>query len=58
VTRTVRGTKPDGDLSVDEIFDAVVGLLFPGGAVPTKTMTSLLRWRDSTQRLLDEVNGG
>lgn len=66
--RTVHGKQPRKattvaavtaeDISVDDVFDAVVGLLFPRGVIPITALTPLLRWRHATDILLLEVNGG
>ena len=39
---------------VDDIFNAVAGLLFPE-SIPTKALPELLAWREATQRLLDTL---
>lgn len=46
------------DISVDDVFDAIVGLLFPRGVIPITALTPLLRWRHATDEMLLAVNGG
>ena len=43
------------DLTVDEIFNSVVGILWPKGNVPATVIVPLVRWRDATQKMLDEI---
>jgi len=50
VTRT-----PRIDLTVDEIFEAVVSQMFPKGVIPVAALTPLLRWRHATDEMLIEV---
>jgi hypothetical protein len=47
--------KVDNGLTADDIFDSVVGMLYPGGQVPTKALTPLLTWRLQTQEMLDTL---
>lgn len=49
--------KQDHDWDVDEIFQAVVGLMWPGGDIPVAAVLSLVKWREDTQRMLTEVRG-
>lgn len=46
------------DLTAEDIFDTVVGLLFPRGTVPINALTPLLRWRHATDEMLIEVRDG
>jgi hypothetical protein len=48
---------PRIDLTVDEIFDAVVSQMFPRGTAPVAALTPLLRWRRATEEMLNEVQG-
>ena len=48
----------DPDLTVDDLFTATVGMLFPKGVIPVSKLEPLFRWREDTQRMLDEVAGG
>ena len=41
---------------MDDVFNAVVGLLFPRGVIPITALTPLLRWRHATDILLEEVS--
>jgi hypothetical protein len=43
------------DLTVDDVFEATVKLLFPGGKVPVEALQALLTWRDQTSAMLDTV---
>lgn len=57
-SKTVALPDDDDGLNVDEIFDAVVGMLFPRGVVPITALVPLLRWRHATDELLIEVHRG
>lgn len=48
----------DDALTEDDVFNAVVGLLFPRGVIPITALTPLLRWRHATGVLLEEVTRG
>ena len=48
---------PRIDLTVDEIFDAVVSQMFPRGTAPVTALSPLLRWRRATEEMLNEVQG-
>jgi Zinc finger, C2H2 type len=50
--------EPADDITEDDVFNAVVGLLFPRGVIPITALTPLLRWRHATGILLEEVNRG
>lgn len=49
------GRPPKIDLTVDDIFDVVVGQMYPRGSVPVSALTALLQWRRATEAMLDEV---
>jgi hypothetical protein len=42
-------------LSSEDIFDSVIGLLFPRGSIPITALTPLLRWRHATDIMLEEI---
>jgi hypothetical protein len=46
------------DLTVDDVFDAVVNQMFPRGSIPVAALTPLLRWRHATDEMLIEVLHG
>jgi hypothetical protein len=52
------GRPPRVDMQVDDIFDVVVGQLFPKGYIPVHALTPLLRWRHATDEMLIEVTNG
>ena len=47
--------KIDPTWKVEDIFTAVLGTLFPQGAVPISAIPALLAWREDTQRMLEKV---
>ena len=54
-----RPPKPkDPDLTVDDLFTATLGMLFPKGVIPVSKLEPLFRWREDTRRMLDEVASG
>ena len=56
-TKQGRPAKTDPDISwkVEDIFTAILGTLFPRGAVPVSAIPALITWRDDTQRMLEKV---
>jgi hypothetical protein len=52
------GRPPKVDITVDDIFEAVVGQMFPRGNVPVVALLPLLRWRHATDEMLIEVLHG
>ena len=46
------------DITVDDVFDAVVNQMFPRGSIPVAALTPLLRWRHATDEMLIEVLHG
>ena len=53
-----QGRSKEPALTVDDLFTAAVGMLFPKGVIPVSKLEPLFRWREDTQRMLDEVSGG
>jgi hypothetical protein len=45
----------DDPLHADDVMFAVINMLYPHGVIPTKHVLSLLRWREATERMLNEV---
>lgn len=45
------------DLTIDDLFDVVIGELFPSGSIPVAAMPALMRWRTATEQMLGEVSG-
>lgn len=47
----------DPDWSINDLFDAVVSILWPQpqGTMPIAALPILVRWRDDTQRMLREL---
>lgn len=43
------------DVTTDDIFDAVLGLVFTKGTIPIHAMQPLIRWREQTEAMLDAV---
>lgn len=54
-----RPTKVASDQTweVDDIFQAVLRLVFPNGAVPVEAVPTLVRWRDDTREMLETIRG-
>jgi DNA-directed RNA polymerase subunit RPC12/RpoP len=48
--------EPIIELSVDDIFNSTVALLYPE-QIPTKALEPLLKWREATARLLEALSG-
>lgn len=43
------------DLTVDDIFNAVVLMLFPDGSMPTEGISALIEWRAQTESMLARI---
>jgi hypothetical protein len=41
---------------VEDIFTAILRLLYPGGAVPISSVPALIEWREDTRRMLEKIN--
>jgi uncharacterized C2H2 Zn-finger protein len=65
--RTVHGEEPKPvgrpsklprrtEWEVDDIFNTVVGLMWPGGNVPVDAFLPLIHWREATAKMLVEVS--
>jgi hypothetical protein len=58
-----KGTNPigrprkeiDHEWRVEDIFAAVLSILYPKGAVPIQAIPALISWREDTQRMLEKV---
>lgn len=50
-------TNQEAEWHVDDIFNAVVHMMWPGGEIPVTAIGPLVRWREQTQQMLQEVRG-
>jgi hypothetical protein len=53
--RALVNTPADDAIHTDDIFFATVQSLFPSGEIPLPALLPLMRWREATDQLLQEV---
>lgn len=53
--RALVATPADDAIHTDDIFFATVQSLFPSGEIPLPALLPLMRWREATDQLLQEV---
>jgi hypothetical protein len=47
--------RKDDLVTVNDIFDAVIPMLFHGETVPVKTLTAIIKWRRDTEEFLEAI---